>query len=235
MTRPYVLHYAPDNASLIVRLALEEMGLPYRTALVDRRSGGQRDEAYLALNPAGLIPVLETPQGPMFETGAILLWLADRHKTMAPGVKDEGRGAFLKWLFFVSNTLHADLRISFYPGQYAGSGPATLQALRKKVQERIVRHLGILDDAAGEGAPWFGGEDLSVLDIYVIVCTRWMAIYPADGPHADARLQDFPNLHAIATRMEAREATARVIAAEGLGAQAFTRPRLPNPPEGAAL
>lgn len=231
MTRPYVLHYAPDNASLIVRLALEEMGLPYRTALVDRRNGGQRDEAFLALNPSGLIPVLETPQGPLFETGAILLWLADRHKTMAPGARDAGRGDFLKWLFFTSGTLHADLRITFYPGQYAGSGPATLQALRKKLQERVLRHLGVLDDAAGTGSDWFGAETPSMLDLYVTVCTRWMALYPEDGPRAEARLQDFPNLHAIAARLEARPAIQRACLAEGLGSHPFTRPVHPNLPE----
>ncbi len=232
VTRPYVLHYAPDNASLIVRLALEEMDLPYRTVLVDRRNGGQRDDAFLALNPSGMIPVLETQQGALFETGAILLWLADRHKMMAPGVRDAGRGDFLKWLFFTSSTLHADLRITFYPGQYAGSGPATLQALRKKVQERVLRHFGLLDDAVG--APWLGGENPSVLDLYVAVCARWMALYPEEGPRAEAQLRDFPALYAMAERLEARPAIQRACAAEGLGPHPFTRPERPNPPEGSA-
>jgi len=62
----YVLHYAPDNASMIFRLALEHLGVAYQTALVDRAAGGQNAAAYLALNPNGLIPVLETPQGPIF-------------------------------------------------------------------------------------------------------------------------------------------------------------------------
>ena len=61
MRMNYRLHYAPDNASLIIRLALEEIGVPYETVLVDRRSRAQDTTAYRALNPAGLIPVLETP------------------------------------------------------------------------------------------------------------------------------------------------------------------------------
>ena len=56
MTGSLTLHYAPDNASLIVRLALEEAGLPYRTVLVDRAANAQRSPAYMALNPAGRIP-----------------------------------------------------------------------------------------------------------------------------------------------------------------------------------
>ncbi len=122
----YTLHYAPDNASLIVRLALLELGQPFRTRLVDRRARQQDSAAYRRLNPAGLIPVLETPDGPISETGAVLLWLVDRHGALGPGPGDPGRGGFLKWLFFLSNTLHADLRMIFYPGQYAPGAEAAL-------------------------------------------------------------------------------------------------------------
>jgi glutathione S-transferase len=64
----YVLHYASDNASLIVRLVLQELGVPYATRLVDRQNAEQRPEAYHALNPAGRIPALETHHGPICET-----------------------------------------------------------------------------------------------------------------------------------------------------------------------
>lgn len=60
MTTAFRLHYAPDNASLIVRLTLEQLGLEYETVLVDRSRQGQRSAAYLQMNPNGLIPVLET-------------------------------------------------------------------------------------------------------------------------------------------------------------------------------
>ncbi len=111
----YVLHYAPDNASLIVRLALEHRRIPYRTKLVDRAARGQDAPGYRALNPHGLIPVLETRQGPLFETGAILLWLADTHGGLGPAPHAPDRGDFLKWLFYVSNTLHPALSMMFYP------------------------------------------------------------------------------------------------------------------------
>ena len=62
---PLVLHYAPDNASLIVRLALEQLRLPYETRLIDRAAAEQTSAAYRQLNPAGLIPVLETADGPI--------------------------------------------------------------------------------------------------------------------------------------------------------------------------
>ena len=113
MTAPLRLHYAPDNASLIVRLALEELGLPYVTHLVDRQARAQQAPRYLRLNPNGTIPVLETPHGAMFETAAILLWLSDTTGKLAPKPQDPLRGPFLKWLFWCSNTLHTDLRSYF--------------------------------------------------------------------------------------------------------------------------
>ena len=69
----YKLHYAPDNASLIIRIFLEEIEAKYTCNLIDRKQNNQKDPNYLALNPNGLIPVLETNDGPIFETAAILL------------------------------------------------------------------------------------------------------------------------------------------------------------------
>ena len=108
----YRLHYAPDNASLIVRLVMDAHGLPYDLALVDRSAGAQHSDAYRAVNPTGLIPALETPQGTLFETGAILLWLGDRHG-LVPAPDQADRGMLLSWLFFVSNTRHPDLLAIF--------------------------------------------------------------------------------------------------------------------------
>ena len=84
----YILHYFPDTASLIVRLVLEELGTPYEARLIDREGGALSSPAYLAMQPLGLIPVLETPQGALFETAAMLLYLAERHPGQVIGVKD---------------------------------------------------------------------------------------------------------------------------------------------------
>ena len=56
----YVLHYALDNPSLIIRLALLEIKVPFETRLVDRRIKEQSSKAFLKFNPYGSIPVLET-------------------------------------------------------------------------------------------------------------------------------------------------------------------------------
>lgn len=224
------LHYAPDNASMIVRLALEEAGVPYRTALVDRACRAQHGRAYRALNPLGLIPTLETPDGPIFETGAILLWLADRAVGgLAPGPESPMRGHFLKWLFFLSNTAHTDLRRLFYPSQYV---PASATAEHHQIMAaRLIGHFAHLDAACVADPGLFASP--SVLAPYVCTLMRWSVLYPVVAPRWFT-LAQFPALLALATTLETRPATLRVAAAEGLGPHPFTAPARARPPEGSA-
>lgn len=225
----YTLHYAPDNASLIVRLVLDGAGIPYRTALVDRATRQQDSIAYRALNPTGLIPTLETPLGAIAETGAILLWLADTHR-LGPAPGDTDRPLFLRWLFFLSNTAHADLRQIFYPHQYV---PADAHAAHGEIMAaRMLRHFGLLDTAAARHPSLFAAG--RPLGVYAVVLTRWSALYPEDGPRW-LDLADFPALAALARAQEARVETRVVARAEGLGPHPFTRPEHPDPPEGSVL
>ena len=232
MKTPYRLHYAPDNASLVIRLALEEMGLPFEAVLVDRARNEQNSAAYRALNPNGLIPVLETPQGPIFETAAILLWLADTHGQMAPAPDCRFRSGFVKWLFFTSNTLHADLRILFYPEKYIGTAQAGV--LRTGIQLRLRQHLKLLDTLAHDTPDWFRADQPSVLTYYVACLMRWMALYPAQVDRSWYQLADTPNLQNILMHLELRPATRAAIAAEGLGVTPFTSPTYTTSPEGSA-
>lgn len=229
----YVLHYAPDNASQIIRMTLEEMGLPYRTALVDRSVRSQDAPAYRALNPTGLIPALQTPQATLFETGAILLWLTETHGAMAPAPGSAARADFLKWLFFTSNTLHSDARLLFYPETHAGS-PQALPDFRSLTEARILRHLGLLDNLVATDPAFLRARDPTVLCYYICCLIRWITLYPADrkGWLDLARL---PSLFNLAHAMQSRPAALRVARAEGLGPTIFTHPQYANPPEGAAL
>ncbi|OED49180.1 glutathione S-transferase family protein [Leisingera sp. S232] len=234
MTQDYRLHYAPDNASLVIRLALEELGQPYECVLVDRRAETQNSAGYRALNPNGLIPVLETPDGPVFETAAILLWLADRHGAMAPATDSPDRAAFLKWLFFASNTLHADLRMLFYPDKYIGDAKADQDQLQTVLRQRLHQHLANLDQAAAQRPGWLGAPQPSVLDCYLACQIRWMALYPAQADKSWFTLTRYPSLLRICAGLENRPAVAKAQEAEGLGATPFTSPAFANPPEGSA-
>lgn len=234
MTPCYRLHYAPDNASLIVRLVLEELGLPYETVLVDRASGAQTTASYRALNPAGLIPTLQTPDGAIFESGAILLWLADRHGRLAPAHNSSERAAFLKWLFYLSNTVHTNLRMTFYPSQYVGSDDAAQDALRSGARANLCASLDLLEDLALTQQGWFNDASPSVCDFYLVAMLRWMALYPS-GDTGWFKLQDWPSLLQLASRLETRPSVAALCVAEGMHPNPFSTPRPPNPPEGSAL
>ena len=214
------LHYAPDNASLCVRLALEFAGLPYATALVDRANADHRKPAYLALNPAGLIPALETPHGPVFETGAILLWLADRHPgSLFPAPDSPARGHALSWLMWMANTLHPTLRTLFYPDQYLPAAPASL---RHAARHRLATHLDLLE------AEWSPDHVLQMC--YLAPMLRWPALYGGATDWYD--LGHWPRLHRFAQVFEAMPAARRAAAAEGLGPTPFSAPHPANPPEG---
>lgn len=234
MSASLILHYAPDNASLCVRLALLELGVPFETRLVERKKLGQREPAYLAINPNGLIPTLETPHGPMFETAAILLWLADTFRDgpkLCPHPADPDRAKVLTWLFWLSNTLHPQLRLIFYPDQHIAAD--SIPALNLRTRARLAQSLDILQSALPGLKGWIGAEQPSLLDCYLCPMLRWLALYPKDQTDWFA-LQNWPSLMTIAARFEVRPSARNAIIAEGLGPTPFSRPIHPNPPEGHA-
>ena len=223
MTEKLRLYYAPDNASLCVRLALLEMGLQFDTALVDRRQRSQKDPPYLALNPNGLIPTLVTPNGPIFETGAILLKLADNHVSpLFPAPGDTDRGTALAWLFWLSNTLHATLRMTFYPEQYTSDPASILPTCRARLSEYLTILETHLDVA--RTAP--------LLQCYIMPMLRWMALYGDDTSWFDPRR--WPQLLDLAQRYETTDTATAAAQAEGLGPTPFSAPIAANPPEGSA-
>ena len=231
----YVLHYAPDNASLVIRLALEQVGAPYRCALVDRSQAAQRSEAYIALNPNGLIPTLETDQGPIFETGAILLWLADRHDGLGPAPDSVERADLLKWLFFLSNTVHSALRILFYPDQFIGADPIHQSTMRANAANALVRYHTQLDSLVAQGHTLCGGQTPSALDFHIAATLRWPAIYPRDYDRSWHSLANYPALHDMCLRLETLAPVHLLSQAEGMNATPFTNPASPNPPEGSPI
>jgi glutathione S-transferase len=70
------LFYAPHTRALASRIALEEVGAEYGTALVDFRDEDQRKPEYLAINPKGHVPAQDTDRGALTETPAIIAFIA---------------------------------------------------------------------------------------------------------------------------------------------------------------
>ncbi|MCS4505062.1 Glutathione S-transferase GST-6.0 [wastewater metagenome] len=231
--RGYCLYYSPDSANLIVRLVLEELGVDYRDVLVDRGRDEQRSEAYRRLNPQGLLPVLVAGEDEvLFETAAIVLQLADRHAALAPAVATPARGECYKWLFYLSNTLHADLRVRFYAHRYTGD-PDAVAGIRAATAERVAGHFALLEDAiAAHGGDWLLPGGLSVCDFYLAVCARWAMIYPRGAAAITPPPASHPHLARLLATLEARPAVARACEREAVPAPFFTAPVPPRPAAG---
>ena len=168
----------------------------------------------------------------LFETGAILWHLAERAGRLGPGgpaLTDlRARAAVLKWLFYLSNTPHADLRACFYAPRYVEPADAT-GPLRRGLAARLRRHLDLIEGQLGAGA--LAGPALTVADFYLGVLLRWAQIYPAEQPPLDG-LDAWPGVRALCRRIEDRPAARHAFAAEAIPTErAITSPR---PPKGSA-
>lgn len=221
----YLLFYNPDSANIVVRMALEELGADYQDERVASRRE-KRSAEFMTLNPRGLLPVLVdgAADAVLAETGAILLYLADKHWQLAPLQEMRGeRAMFLKWLFFISNTLHADLRLQFYTERYVSGGEA-VEALRARARERISAHLKLAEDDVDQIGPFFHGPDVTVVDFYLAACIRWAQLYPAGNGIDPSVIDGFPRLKTWLLDLEKRPSVQRAFEREGIKGAPFYAP-----------
>ena len=218
------LHWSPDSANLVVRAALEMFGLEYQGVRIDRAGRSHKSPDYLEKNPQGLIPVLEDGEIVLFETGAILWHLAEKTGRLGPcgpGMEDpQARAAALKWLFYLSNTIHADMRVAFYTHRWIR--PELVGDLREGLARRLREHFNLIEGQLGRGG--LLGPEVTILDIYTLILSRWLRIFPFDGPLV-RDLEAWPRLTALAERVEGLPAMRRAFEAESIAPDhALTRP-----------
>ena len=184
-----------------VAVALEELGLPYTVHAVDLSRGEQKTPAFLALNPNGRIPVIvdrDHDGFAVFESGAILVYLAERTGRLMPA-DARGRSLVMQWLMF----------------QMAGVGPMMGQAnvfyryFPEKIQPAIDRYQNesrrlfeVLDGRLAQ-AEWLAGE-YSIADI---AHWCWVRTYRWSG----VSVEGLPHLRRWLDAMKARPACQRGI------------------------
>lgn len=207
------LHYSPSDASLAPHVLLQELGVPFALALVDRSVNAQKSAAYLKLNPNGLIPVLEDGPLVVYETAAILLHLADTHPAarLIPPLGSGERARAYQWTLWLANTLHATLIPYFYAERWADDADAVAQ-VRASAERRSGAHLDLLEaELARHGGPWLLGDGYSLLDPYLWMLGAWTRRFAQP-----ARTR--PRLGELLARVQARPAVQRALQAEGLAA-----------------
>lgn len=217
----YKLYAVQDFASLAPQIVLEDSGAPYDTVFLDVEAGDLALPGHLARHPMGLVPAFDTGNGMMFETGAILLWLADRHG-FAPAPQDADRGAFLSWFVFVNNGLHPLVMDLVHPDRVAGEAQANTASLAAR--DRLHQRLLALDQMAAQRPRWMSPDGPGVIGPYVGMLLRWSQIFAKVPDHA-IRLTDYPALLALAAGVEMRPAAQRAGAANGLSGRFFTQPK----------
>ncbi|ALN85386.1 glutathione S-transferase, C-terminal domain protein [Lysobacter capsici] len=203
----YALYYSPGTASLVVHWLLIEMDLAHELRTVDIDARDHKRAEYLALNPNGVVPTLIVDGEPRYEAAALAMYLADRHPEagLAPGIADPQRAQYNQWMFNLTNTLQAPLRLWWYPSDLQADD----EAVRLGAQARIEAACERFDAQLAQDGPYLLGERLSVADFYLTMLMRWTRKMPRPA-------HDWPHLGAFAQRMKARPSFATLYQREGL-------------------
>lgn len=219
--RMYRLFGVQDFANLAVHVALEEAGVPFEAVFLDMDAGDLKSPEHLARHPMGLVPAMQTAEGTMFETGAILLYLGEKHG-LAPVPGAAERGAFLSWFVFANNGLHTAVMDLIHPYRISEDHA---RIVAEAARARLMERLAALEAVAATRPSWLSPDQPGVLGIYLSMLLRWMRAF-AWAPDLAISAQDYPALHAIAAACEARPATRRAAEANGLSGRFFTDPEV---------
>ena len=187
-----------------VALFLEEAGLQYTPIPVDTRKGEQFSPEYLAINPNAKVPAIVDGDATVFDSNAILLYLAEKTKLFLPPKVDQPavRAELLSWLMFVATG------IGPYSGQavhFRHYAPEPKEYALNRYDFEAERHWKIIDERLGRQA-YMVGSTYSIVDMCV---WGWARLVPHVLGNAEAWAQ-FPHLKRLVDEINGRPAAARV-------------------------
>lgn len=183
-----------------VRWALEEVGLPYEVRLLSMEH--LKEPEHRAINPFGSIPTYEEGDLAIFESGAIVLHIAERHAGLLPD-DPEARSRAMAWVFAALNTVEPPIVEHEMATYFERDMPWRDEHLTIIV-ERVRDRLGDLSRRLG-GSDWLDG-DFSAADLTMILVLRRL-----DGSDI---VDEYPNLAAYVARGVARPAYQRAFEAQ---------------------
>ncbi|MFN7693245.1 MAG: glutathione S-transferase family protein [Burkholderiales bacterium] len=194
-------YYSLAPNPMKVALFLEEAGLAYEPIPVETRKGEQHASAFLALNPNAKIPVLVDGETTVFDSNAILLYLAEKTGQFLPPANE--RGAMLSWLMFVASG------IGPYTGQcvhFRHVAPEPKAYALNRYDFEAWRHWKILEARLAEQA-WMLGSGYSLVDMAVWGWARSV-------PYAlgDDLWEQLPNVKRLLDTINERPAAQRAVA-----------------------
>lgn len=191
---PYHLYTAPTPNGYKVSVALEEMGLDYDATFVNLVAGEQKAPEFLALNPNGKIPVLidrEAGNFAIMESGAILLWLAEKHRLLIP--EDPlARSRVVQWLMFQMGGLGPMMGQANVFHRYF---PERIEPVIDRYQRESLRLLAVLDAQLARD-PFLAGDEFTIADIANWTWARgyeWSGVAIDGLPHLQRWLAELEN------------------------------------------
>ena len=194
-------YYHPSPNPAKVALFLEEAGLEYEVMPVDTRKGEQFDPAFLAINPNAKTPAIIDGEATVFDSTAILLYLAEKTGRFLPAKTPAVQGKFLSWMMFIASG------IGPYSGQavhFKHFAPAPKDYAVNRYLYEAERHWGIIDAQLAKGR-YMLGDTYTVVDMAV---WGWARAVPfALGEDAWTKL---PNVKRLLDEIGARPAAERV-------------------------
>ena len=212
------LYSLPTPNGVKVSICLEELGLPYEPHLVDIGKNESWTPEFLSLNPNGKIPAILDPDGPggkpiaLFESGAILLYLADKTGRLLP-VDPIRRYQAIQWVFFQMAFVGPMFgQVGFFH-KFAGREYEDKRPLERYVNESK-RVLGVLETRL-DGRQWLMDDDYSIADIATVGWVRNLI-----GFYDAGALVEFDKLRHVPAWLEralARPAVQRGLTIPGRG------------------
>ena len=183
-----------------VRWALEEVGQPYDVRLVSFKT--MKQPAHLALQPFGQIPTFEDGDLALFDSGAIVLHIAQRHAGLLPDDVN-ARARAITWMFAAVSTMEPTI-VEREMARFTEGDKSWYQERLAMVEARISERLGELSRRLDD-ADWLDGEFSAgdLLMVSVLIRAKVQGL-----------LEEFPNLAAYVARGEARPAYKRAFAAQ---------------------
>ncbi len=186
-----------------VALFLEEAALPYEPIPVDARKGDQHKPDFLAVNPNAKVPAIVDGDVTVFDSNAILLYLADKTGKFLPPKGDKLRGELLSWLMFVASG------IGPYSGQlvhFRTYAPEKNEYAINRYAFEAQRHFGIVDARLAKHK-YMVGDTYTIVDMDL---WGWARLIPNFS--GEAAWAKFPNLKRLVEEISARPAAQRAVA-----------------------
>ena len=180
-----------------VALFLEEAGLPYEAIPVDTRKGDQHSPEFLKINPNAKVPVIVDGDVTVFDSNAILLYLAEKTGKFLPEKSNKLRGELLSWLMFVASG------VGPYSGQsvhFRNYAPKGLDYAVNRYAYEAQRHYSILD-ARLATQKYMIGDTYTIVDMAAWGWARGIPNVLGEGAWAK-----FPNLKRLVDEISARPA-----------------------------